>query len=113
MSRGASADTIGHLPVFPCCTDPYHPSVLLKLFIYGYLNRIPSRRRLECEAGRNAQLMWLTGRLMPDHKTIADFRRNNGAAIRRTYAQFVELCRRIGVLKGDCIAIDGEPSSRR
>ena len=74
----------------------YHPSVLLKLFIYGYLNRVPSSRALE-----------LTGRLAPDHKTIADFRRDNGPAIRKTCAQFVELCRRIGVLKGECIAIDG------
>ena len=56
----------------------YHPAVLLKLFIYGYLNRIPSSRRLECEAGRNVEVMWLTGRLVPDHKTIADFRRPNG-----------------------------------
>lgn len=85
----------------------YHPSVLLKLFIYGYLNRIPSSRRLEREAGRNVEVMWLLGRLAPDHKTIADFRRGNGAAIRRTCAQFVELCRRIGTLKGDCVAIDG------
>ncbi|WP_414898533.1 IS1182 family transposase [Rhodovulum sp. YEN HP10] len=85
----------------------YHPAVLLKLFIYGYLTRIPSSRRLEREAGRNVEVMWLTGRLVPDHKTIADFRRDNGAAIRRTCAQFVELCRRIGVLKSDCVAIDG------
>jgi len=85
----------------------YHPAVLLKLFIYGYLNRIPSSRRLEREAGRNVELMWLTGRLVPDHKTIADFRRGNGPAIRRTCAEFVELCRRIGVLKGDCVAVDG------
>lgn len=91
----------------------YRPSVLLKLFIYGYLNRIPSSRRLEREAGRNVELMWLTGRLVPDHKTISDFRRDNGPAIRRTCAQFVELCRRIGVLKGDCVAIDGEPGSRQ
>lgn len=85
----------------------YHPCVLLKLFIYGYLNRVPSSRRLEREAGRNVELMWLTGRLMPDHKTIADFRRDNGPAIRRTCAAFVDLCRRMGVLKGDCVAIDG------
>ena len=85
----------------------YHPSVLLKLFIYGYLNRVPSSRALEREAGRNVEVMWLTGRLAPDHKTIADFRRDNGSAIRQTCAQFVELCRRIGVLKGDCVAIDG------
>ena len=85
----------------------YHPAVLLKLFIYGYLNRIPSSRRLESEAGRNVELMWLTGRLAPDHKTIADFRRQNGPAIRKTCAQFVELCRRIGVLKGAVVAVDG------
>ncbi len=85
----------------------YHPSVLLKLFIYGYLNRVPSSRALEREAGRNVEVMWLTGRLIPDHKTIADFRRDNGPAIRKTCAQFVDLCRRIGVLKGDCVAIDG------
>lgn len=85
----------------------YHPSVLLKLFIYGYLNRVPSSRALEREAGRNVEVMWLTGRLVPDHKTIAEFRRTNGPAIRKTCAQFVELCRRIGVLKGDCVAIDG------
>ena len=85
----------------------YRPSVLLKLFIYGYLNRVPSSRALEREAGRNVEVMWLTGRLAPDHKTIADFRRDNGPAIRRTCARFVDLCRRIGVLKGDCIAIDG------
>jgi len=85
----------------------YHPSVLLKLFIYGYLNRVPSSRALEREAGRNVEVIWLTGRLAPDHKTIADFRRDNGSAIRKTCAQFVELCHRIGVLKGDCVAIDG------
>ncbi len=85
----------------------YHPAVLLKLFIYGYLNRIPSSRRLECEAGRNVELMWLTGRLVPDHKTIAEFRRLNGPAIRKTCAKFVELCRRIGVLKGEVVAVDG------
>ena len=85
----------------------YHPAILLKLFIYGYLNRIPSSRRLEREAGRNVEVMWSLGRLVPDHKTIADFRRENGSPIRKTCAQFVELCRRIGTLKGDCVAIDG------
>lgn len=85
----------------------YHPAMLLKLFIYGYLNHVPSSRRLEREAGRNVELMWLTGRLAPDHKTIADFRRDNGPAIRKACARFVELCRRIGVLKGACVAIDG------
>ena len=85
----------------------YHPAVLLKLFIYGYLNRVPSSRRLEREAGRNVEVMWLTSWLVPDHKTIADFRRDNGPALRRTCALFVELCRRAGVLKGDCVAVDG------
>ena len=85
----------------------YHPAVLLKLLIFGYLNRIPSSRRLEREAGRNVELMWLTGRLVPDHKTIADFRRANGAAIRKACAKFVELCRRIGVLKGGVVAVGG------
>ena len=78
----------------------YHPSVLLKLFVYGYLNRVPSSRRLELEAARNVEVMWLTGRLVPDHKTIADFRKDNGAAIRKVCARFVELGRRVGVLSG-------------
>lgn len=85
----------------------YEPAVMLKLFIYGYLNRVPSSRRLEREAGRNVEVMWLTGRLAPDHKTIADFRKTNALAIRKTCARFVELCRRIGVLGGGCVAIDG------
>src|SRR5687767_8013700 len=85
----------------------YHPSVLLKLYIYGYLNRVASSRRLEREAGRNVEVMWLTGRLAPDHKTIADFRKENGAAIRKVCARFVDLCRRIGILGGGCVAIDG------
>jgi transposase len=97
----------GRMVPAPTGRPGYRPSVLLKLFIYGYLNRVPSSRALEREAGRNVEVMWLTGRLAPDHKTIADFRRCNGAAIRKTCAQFVELCRRIGVLKGDCVAIDG------
>lgn len=101
--------TLGFVRSAPARTGRpgYHPAVLLKLFIYGYLNRIPSSRRLEREAGRNVEVMWLTGKLVPDHKTIADFRRDNGSAIRKSCAQFVVLCRRIGVLKGDCIAIDG------
>ena len=81
--------------------------MLLKLFIYGYLNRIPSSRRLEREAGRNVEVIWLTGKLVPDHMTIADFRRDKGAGIRKVCAQFVELCRRIGVLKGAVVAVDG------
>ena len=71
----------------------YHPAVLLKLYIYGYLNRVQSSRRLEREAGRNVEVMWLTGRLTPDHKTIADFRKDSGSAIKQVCARFVELCR--------------------
>src|SRR5689334_17396453 len=85
----------------------YHPSVLLKLYIYGYLNRVCSSRRLEHEAGRNVEVMWLTGRLAPDHKTIADFRRDNGRAIRQVCARFVALCRTIGLLTEASVAIDG------
>jgi transposase len=73
----------------------YHPSAMLKLYIYGYLNRVQSSRRLEREAGRNLEVMWLTGRLAPDHKTIADFRKDNGAAIKKVCVQFLELCRKI------------------
>src|ERR1700737_3510582 len=69
----------------------YHPSPMLKLYIYGYLNRVQSSRRLEREAGRNLEVMWLTGRLAPDHKTIADFRKDNGPAIKKVCARFVEL----------------------
>lgn len=85
----------------------YRPGVLLKLYVYGYLNRVQSSRRLEREAGRNVEVMWLTGRLAPDHKTIADFRRDNGAAIRKVCAEFVALCRRLGLLAGASVAIDG------
>ena len=85
----------------------YHPAVLLKLYIYGYLNRVQSSRRLECEAGRNLEVMWLTGRLAPDHKTIADFRKDNGPAIKKVCAQFVELCRKMGLLAKAGVAIDG------
>jgi transposase len=85
----------------------YHPSVLLKLYIYGYLNRVQSSRRLEREAGRNVEVMWLTGRLVPDHKTIADFRKDNGPAIRRVCSRFVAVCRRLGLLGEASVAIDG------
>lgn len=85
----------------------YHPAVLLKLYIYGYLNAVQSSRRLEREAGRNVEVMWLTRRLVPDHKTIADFRKDNGPAIRRVCARFVELCRRMGLLAHASVAIDG------
>jgi len=85
----------------------YHPSVLLKLYIYGYLNRVQSSRRLEREAGRNVEAMWLLGRLAPDHKTIADFRKDNGLALRKVCARFVELCREMGLLTKASVAIDG------
>src|SRR6266850_581386 len=85
----------------------YHPSVQLKLYIYGYLNRVQSSRRLEREAGRNVEVMWLTGRLGPDHKTIADFRKDNGRAIRRVCARFVALCRTAGLFTQASVAIDG------
>src|SRR3989475_7001300 len=85
----------------------YHPSPMLKLYIYGYLNRVQSSRRLEREAGRNLEVMWLTGRLAPDHKTIADFRKDNGRAIRQVCARFVALCRTMGLLTEASFAIDG------
>jgi transposase len=85
----------------------YHPAILLKLYIYGYLNRVQSSRRLEREAGRNFEVMWLLGRLVPDHKTIADFRKDNGPAIRKVCARFVELCRQMGLLSKASVAIDG------
>ena len=85
----------------------YHPSVLLKLYIYGYLNRVQSSRRLEREALRNVEVMWLAGRLAPDHKTIADFRKDNGGAIRQVCARFVALCRTMGLLTEASVAIDG------
>ncbi len=85
----------------------YHPAMLLKLYIYGYLNRVQSSRRLEREAGRNVEVMWLTNRLAPDHKTIADFRKDNGAAIRKVCEQFVALCRQLGLLAAASVAVDG------
>jgi transposase len=85
----------------------YHPSGLLKLYIYGYLNRVQSSRRLEREAGRNVEVMWLTCRLVPDHKTIADFRKDNGPAIKQVCVQFIELCRKMGLLTKASVAIDG------
>jgi transposase len=85
----------------------YHPAALLKIYIYGYLNRIPSSRRLEQETGRNLELMWLTGQLQPDHKTIARFRKDNGPAIRAVCRQFVGLCRKLNLFSQAVVAIDG------
>ncbi|ESS66470.1 transposase IS4 family protein [Methyloglobulus morosus KoM1] len=85
----------------------YHPSILLKLYIYGYLNRIQSSRRLEKETQRNVELMWLLGRLTPDFKTIARFRKENGKAIRKVCSQFVFLCRQLNLFSEAMVAIDG------
>ena len=85
----------------------YHPSVLLKVYLYGYLNRIQSSRRLERECQRNVELMWLTGRLAPDFKTIADFRRDNGKGIRNVCRRFVLLCRELKLFTQAVVAIDG------
>jgi len=85
----------------------YHPSTMLKLFIYGYLNRIQSSRRLEREAGRNVELMWLLGRLAPDFKTIADFRKDNGKGIKNTCRTFIGICRQLNMFTDAIVAIDG------
>jgi transposase len=100
---------LGFEGVDPAATGrpSYHPAVLLKIYIYGYLNRIQSSRRLEREAQRNVELMWLTGRLMPDFKTIANFRKDNGKAIRGVCRQFVMLCQQLGLFAEALVAIDG------
>ena len=100
---------LGFAGVDPAATGrpSYHPAMLLKLYIYGYLNRVQSSRRLEREAGRNLEVLWLLGRLAPDHKTIADFRKDNGPAIRKVCARFIDLCREIGLLTKASVAIDG------
>src|SRR6202158_476336 len=85
----------------------YHPEVMLKIYIYGYPNRIQSSRRLEREAQRNVELMWLTGRLAPDFKTIADFRHDNGIGIRNVCRRFVELCRKLDLFSQAVVAVDG------
>jgi len=85
----------------------YHPKMMLKLYVYGYLNRVQSSRRLEREAQRNIELMWLTGRLAPDFKTIADFRKDNGEAIRLVCREFVMLCKKLNLLSDKLVAIDG------
>jgi transposase len=100
---------LGFMGVEPAATGRpgYHPAPLLKLYVYGYVNRVQSSRRLEREAGRNLEVIWLLQRLAPDDKTIADFRKDNGPAIRKTCARFVELCRQIGLLTKASVAIDG------
>src|SRR5690348_2622694 len=101
--------TLGFDGVVPETTGrpAYHPATLLKIYLYGYLNRIPSSRRLEHETQRNIELMWLTGRLMPDFKTIANFRKDNGKSIRRVCRQFIVLCRELNLFSQALVAIDG------
>jgi len=107
--EGLDLGELGFVGVDPAATGrpAYHPAVLLKLYIYGYLNRIQSSRRLEREAQRNVELMWLTGRLMPDFKTIANFRKDNGRAIRKVCRQFIVLCRQLNLFTEAIVAIDG------
>ena len=100
---------LGFAGVVPEATGrpAYHPGLLLKIYVYGYINQIASSRRLERESRRNVELMWLTGRLAPDFKTIADFRKDNGVAIRATCRQFIDLCRRLDLFSHAVAAIDG------
>ena len=106
---GLDLVSLGFAGVAPAVTGrpSYHPSVLLKLYLYGYLNRIQSSRRLERESQRNIELMWLTGKLAPDFKTIADFRHDNGQAIRNVCREFILLCRRLDLFTQAIVAIDG------
>ena len=101
---------LGFEGVAPAATGrpSYHPSVLLEIYVYGYINQIVSSRRLEREALRNVELIWLTGRLAPDFKTIADFRKDNGPAIRATCRRFIEVCRRLNLFADAVAAIDGQ-----
>jgi transposase len=91
----------------------YHPATMLKLYVYGYINQIQSSRRLERETARNVEMMWLTGRLAPDFKTIADFRKDNGPAIRSACRQFVALCRNLNLFAHAMVVIDGQPVQGR
>jgi transposase len=102
-------DRLGFDGVEPAITGrpAYHPAILLKIYIYGYLNRIQSSRRLEKESQRNVELMWLVGRLTPDFKTIANFRKENGKAIQSVCRQFIVLCQQLGLFSEALVAIDG------
>ncbi len=106
---GLDLDKLGFVGVQPLETGrpSYHPSTMLKLYIYGYLNRIPSSRRLERECQRNIEMIWLTGQLAPDFKTIADFRKDNGKATREVCREFVALCRKLELFGAASVAIDG------
>src|ERR1700693_3392151 len=105
---GLDLAKLGFDGVAPLATGrpAYHPATLLKIYIYGYLNRVPSSRRLERECQRNIELVWLTGHLAPDFKTIADFRKDNGEAIREVCRTFVALCRELDLLSVASVAID-------
>lgn len=107
--NGLDLAKLGFTSVVPHDTGRpgYHPAVMLKIFIYAYLNRIPSSRRIERECQRNIELIWLTGNLAPDHKTIADFRKDNGKAIQEVCRAFVLVCRQLGLLSEASVAIDG------
>ena len=102
-------DKLGFNGVNPHITGrpAYHPAIMLKIYIYGYLNRVQSSRRLERETQRNIELMWLTGRLTPDFKTICDFRKNNGKAIRNVCRTFIDLCRQLNLFSKSVVVIDG------
>jgi transposase len=106
---GLDLDKLGFVGVQPFDTGrpSYHPGVMLKLYIYGYLNRVPSSRRLERECQPNIEMIWLTGQLAPDFKTIADFRTDNGKAIREVCREFVALCRKLDLFSAASVAIDG------
>lgn len=106
---GLNLEQLGFEGALPAMTGRpgYHPATLLKLYLYGYLNRLQSSRRLEREAQRNLELMWLLGRLAPDFKTIADFRKNNGSAIQKVGREFIALCRRLALFSEAIVAIDG------
>lgn len=102
-------EKLGFAGVVPQATGrpAYHPSVMLKIYVYGYLNRVHSSRRLERECQRNIELMWLTGRLAPDFKTIASFRKENGVGIRQVCKEFVRLCRDLNLISQSTVVIDG------
>jgi transposase len=106
---GLDLGKLGFVGVQPLDTGrpAYHPGMMLKLYIYGYLNRVPSSRRLERECQRNIEMIWLTGQLAPDFKTIADFRKDNGKAIREVCREFVALCRKLDLLSAASVAVDG------
>src|SRR5690349_10210182 len=85
----------------------YDPRDMLKLYLYGYLHQVRSSRRLEAECRRNVEVMWLLGRLIPDYKSIAEFRRMHAGAVTRAGAELVRMARQVGLVRGEWVAIDG------